>query len=66
VKICLSAQHVGTGQRCMLVGVWQLRLVTKKTRALLSEAAKTVIHVFTSSRLDYCNYVLFAVLLSRT
>jgi len=52
-----AADHVGTCQRC----VWYLQQLPSVTRVLLAESAKTVVHAFIFSRVDYCNSLLFGI-----
>ena len=47
-----TSQHIG------ILLKMQLRSVT---RVLSTETAKTVVHAFISSRLDYCNSLLFSI-----
>jgi len=42
-------------------GYYQLRQVRPVTRSLSADAAKTLVQVFISSRLDYCNALLYGV-----
>jgi len=43
---------------CVSIGVW---LRTDLSKALSVEAANTVLRVFVSSRLNYCNSLLFGI-----
>jgi len=42
-------------------GYYHLRQLRPLTRSLSSTAAKTVVHAFMASRLDYCNALLYGV-----
>ena len=42
-------------------GYYQLRQLRLLTRSLTTAAAETVVHAFVSSRLDYCNALLYGV-----
>jgi len=51
---------------CIYVSIWrscfvQLRQLRLVRSSLTSEAAKTLVHAFVSSRLDYCNCLLYGV-----
>jgi len=52
------ADHVAAVCRS---GYYQLRQLRSVARSLSLEAVKTVVHVFISSRLDYCNSLLTGV-----
>ena len=56
-QLTISA-HVGAVCRSAYGNPRQFRSVT---RVLLAEAAKTVVHALISSRLDYCNSLLFSI-----
>ena len=42
-------------------GYYQLRQLCSIIRSLSTEAAETLVHAFVSSRLDYCNPLLYGV-----
>jgi len=42
-------------------GYYQLRQLRPVARSLSTDAAKTLVHAFVSSRLDYCNALLYGV-----
>ena len=42
-------------------GFFQLRQLRPFTRSLTTEAAKTLVQMFTSCRLDYCNSLVYGV-----
>jgi len=52
------ADHVASLSRTCLLQLRQLRLVRS---SLNDESAKTLVHAFVSSRLDYCNSLLYGV-----
>ena len=52
------ADHVAALSRACLFQLRQLRLVWS---SLTEESAKTLVHTFVSSRLDYCNSLLYGV-----
>jgi len=52
------ADHVAALRRSCLFQLRQLRMVKS---SLTSEAAKTLVHAFVSSRLDYCNSLLYGI-----
>ena len=52
------ADHVTALSRARLFQLRQLRLVRS---SLTMESAKTLVHAFMSSRLDYCNSLLYGV-----
>ena len=52
------ADHVAALSRVCLFQLRQLRLVQS---SLTEESAKTLVHTFISSRLDYCNSLLYSV-----
>ena len=56
-QLSLSA-HVITLRRS---GFYHFRQFCQAARSLSAEAAKTLVHTFISSRLDYCNSLLFGV-----
>jgi len=52
------ADHVAALRRSCLFQLRQLRMVRS---SLTLEAAKTLVHAFVSSRLDYCNSLLYGI-----
>jgi len=56
-QLCMDA-HVSALCRG---GYYQLRQLRPIIRSLSTEAADTLVHAFVSSRLDYCNALLFGV-----
>jgi len=52
------ADHVAMLRRSCLFQLCQLRMVTS---SLTLESAKTLVHAFVSSRLDYCNSLLYGI-----
>jgi len=46
---------------CTHVGYYQLRQLRGIIQSLTPDATKTLVHAFISSRLDYCNSLLFGV-----
>ena len=50
--------HVTSVCKSCFFQLWQLRLIRS---CLTTDAAKTLIHAFISSRLDYCNSLLVGV-----
>ena len=56
-KLSLSA-HIATLCRA---GFYHLRQLRPVLRSLTHEAAKTLVQAFISSRLDYCNSLLYGV-----
>jgi len=52
------ADHVASLSHTCLFQLCQLRLVRS---SLNEESAKTLVHAFVSSRLDYCNSLLYGV-----
>jgi len=52
------ADHVAALRRSCLFQLRQLRMVRS---SLTLEAAKTLVHAFVSSRLDYCNSLLYEI-----
>jgi len=57
------ADYVGTCQRCMSVDGRHMDThgSSNLSRVLSAEAAKTVVRAFISSRVDYCNSILFGI-----
>ena len=51
-------RHVAALRRSCLFQLRQLRMVRS---SLTSEVAKTLVHAFVSSRLDYCNSLLYEI-----
>ena len=52
------ADHVAALRRSCLFQLRQLRMVRS---SLTLKAAKTLVHAFVSSRLDYCNSLLYGI-----
>jgi len=57
-QLLTMADHVAALRRSCLFQLRQLRMVRS---SLTSEAAKTLVHAFVSSRLDYCNSLLYGI-----
>ena len=55
------ADHVGTCRRCVPVGAWILTAAPICHTVISAKAATTAVHAFISSRLDYCNSLLFGI-----
>jgi len=57
-QLCLDAQVRATVCRC---GYYQLRQLRPVVRSLSAKATETLVQAFVSSRLDYCNSLLYGV-----